>query len=97
MLAGRPTLRTPEGERELRAGDCVLFPLGPEGAHQLRNDSGEPARFLMVSNLASPEVAPYPDSGKVGVWAGELELFVREDASLDYWEGESDWTPPEAT
>ena len=52
VVNGRPTLRSPEGERELRPGDCVLFPSGPEGAHQLRNDSDEPVRVLLVSNLA---------------------------------------------
>ena len=29
VLEGRPTVRTPEGERELKPGEAVLFPLGP--------------------------------------------------------------------
>lgn len=37
VVAGRPTLRDPDGERELQPGDCVLFPSGPTGAHQLTN------------------------------------------------------------
>ena len=45
VLDGRPTLRTPDGERELRAGDVACFPRGPAGAHQVRNDTGEPARY----------------------------------------------------
>lgn len=28
VVAGRPTLRDPDGERELQPGDCVLFPVG---------------------------------------------------------------------
>lgn len=32
VVAGTPTLRAPEGERELATGDCVLFPDGPDGA-----------------------------------------------------------------
>jgi uncharacterized cupin superfamily protein len=36
VVAGRPTLRDPEGEHELRRGDVVCFPEGPEGAHQVR-------------------------------------------------------------
>ena len=105
VLSGAPTLRTPDGERELRAGDAVVFPLGPAGAHQLRNDDAEPARVIMFGSYSVPEVAVYPDSGKIGVWAGsnpdeppEVELFVRDaspDARLPYWEGESDWVPPE--
>jgi len=67
VLRGRPILRTPEGERELREGDVVHFPTGPDGAHTLRNDTDEPVRVLWVSELADAEVAEYPDSGKVRV------------------------------
>ena len=35
VLSGRPTLRTPEGTRELEEGEAVRFPLGEEGAHQI--------------------------------------------------------------
>ena len=57
MPEGSPTLRSPEGERELAPGDTVLFRRGPDGAHQLRNDAGAPARVLIVSTLIGPEVA----------------------------------------
>ena len=67
VLRGRVTLRTPGGERELREGDVVHFPTGPAGAHSLRNDTDEPVRVLWVSELATAEVAEYPDSGKVRV------------------------------
>src|ERR671937_143405 len=46
VVTGRPTLRSPKGERELSPGDCVLFPSGPDGAHQLANRTGKPARIL---------------------------------------------------
>src|SRR5687768_787119 len=42
VVAGRPTLRTPDGERGLEPGDCVLFPSGPEGAHKLTNHTDGP-------------------------------------------------------
>jgi uncharacterized cupin superfamily protein len=61
LLRGRPTLRTPEGERQLEEGAVVYFPVGPDGAHGLRNDTDEPVRFVMASTLSSPEVAEYPD------------------------------------
>lgn len=35
VLRGRPTLRTPEWERELVEGDVACFPRGPAGAHQV--------------------------------------------------------------
>jgi uncharacterized cupin superfamily protein len=43
VLRGRPTLREPAGERQLDEGDVVHFPVGPDGAHQLRNDTAEPS------------------------------------------------------
>jgi len=61
VLRGRPTLRTPEGERRLDEGDSVHFPLGAEGAHGLRNETDGPVRYLMASTLSSPEVCEYPD------------------------------------
>src|SRR5262249_11554881 len=33
VLRGRPTLRTPAGERQLEEGEVVHFPAGPDGAH----------------------------------------------------------------
>ena len=61
VLRGRPTLRTPDGERELAEGAVVHFPVGPDGTHGLKNESDEPVRYVMVSTLSSPEVAEYPD------------------------------------
>jgi len=65
VLRGTPTLRTPDGERVLVAGDVFHFPAGPEGAHALRNDTEAPARFLLVSDHPSPEVVEYPDLGQI--------------------------------
>src|SRR5262245_62675122 len=42
VLRGEPTLRTHEGEQQLRQGDVVAFPRGKEGAHQIRNDTDAP-------------------------------------------------------
>jgi uncharacterized cupin superfamily protein len=67
VLSGRPSIRTPEGWRELDPGEVVSFPRGPEGAHQVANRSDEEARVLMLSELNGPEVNVYPDSGKFGV------------------------------
>ena len=65
VLRGRPTLRTPNGERELAEGDVVHFPAGPAGAHALRIESDAPIRFVMVSDHPSPEVVEYPDLGQI--------------------------------
>jgi uncharacterized cupin superfamily protein len=88
-IAGSPTLRTPDGERELHPGDTVCFREGPDGAHAVENRGDEPARVLILSTKGFPNGAVYPDSGKWGVWWSEEEsaLFRRGDA-VDYWEGE---------
>ena len=61
VLDGRPTLRTPDGERQLERGEVVVFPVGPDGAHALRNESDAVVRYVMASSLGSPEVVEYPD------------------------------------
>jgi uncharacterized cupin superfamily protein len=88
VLAGAPTLREPAGEQRLRAGDVVCFPPGPDGAHQLRNDTAEPARIALFATAIFPEVVEYPDSGKVGVRGPGAGYNVRREPELAYWEGE---------
>jgi uncharacterized cupin superfamily protein len=61
VLRGEPTLRTPDGERRLIEGESVYFPLGPDGAHGLKNETENPVRVLMASTISSPEVCEYPD------------------------------------
>jgi uncharacterized cupin superfamily protein len=87
VMSGRPTLRTPKGERELDAGEVVAFPPGPEGAHQVLNNSDQPARVLVVSTMRSPDVVEHLDSGKLlastgpqGFGQGQVTAFRRADA-----------------
>ena len=90
VLSGRPTVRSPDGDRELRPGDAVCFPRGPDGAHLVRNDSDQPVRVLMLSTLRTPSISMYPDSDKIGARPGvpdDTLNFLRGDA-VDYWEGE---------
>ena len=65
VLRGRPTLRSPEGERQLAEGEVVHFPVGPDGAHGLRNDTDEPVRYVVAGIRVSPEVAEYPDTKQI--------------------------------
>jgi len=99
VLSGRPSLRTPEGWRELEPGEVVAFPAGTDGAHQVQNRDDEEARVIVVSTMIAPEVTLYPDSGKLmaatrapgAAGEGLVESYRRDDAA-DYWEGEE---PPE--
>jgi uncharacterized cupin superfamily protein len=65
VLDGEMTMKTEEGERLVRRGEVVMFPIGPEGAHGFRNQSDGICRYLMVSTRPSPEVVEYPELGQI--------------------------------
>jgi uncharacterized cupin superfamily protein len=90
VIRGRPTLRTPDGERELAEGDVACFLRGPAGAHQIVNHTDEPVRVLMLSTLLSPEVVEYLDSGKIAATDAKGERLFRTHRGepAEYWEGE---------
>jgi uncharacterized cupin superfamily protein len=90
VLSGRPSLRTPEGISQLEPWDVVFFPVGPEGAHQIRNETADPVRVLMWSQVITPTATAYPDSDKVGIWTGvegENVMVVRS-SDVPYYHGE---------
>jgi uncharacterized cupin superfamily protein len=95
VLAGTVSVRTADRNRELGAGDA-LIPRGPRGVHQVINRSSDTARVLVVSTMRAPDVAEYPDGGKIGVFAqppgsgrrDELKRFLPGDATVDYLDGE---------
>ena len=96
VLSGRPSVRTPEGWRELGEGEVLSFPTGEAGAHQFANRGDVPARVLVISTMLAPEVNGYPDSGKILATIrppgspddGSLTAAFRLDDAIDYWEGE---------
>jgi uncharacterized cupin superfamily protein len=82
VVSGSPQLRTPDGERKLRPGDVVCFPVGSGGAHQV---SG-PGSVLLLSDRRAPDVVEYPDSGTLQVHPPGT-VFRKAD-SVDLWDGE---------
>lgn len=93
VLAGRGELRYGSARHPVRANDLIGCPTGgPETAHQLINTGDAPLRYLVVSTMVDPDICEYPDSGKVGAYAGdgdgELMLLVRHTSGVDYWDGE---------
>jgi uncharacterized cupin superfamily protein len=102
VLSGKPSIRTPEGWRELAEGDLVPFPRGPEGAHQVVNRGDQISRVLMMSELNGPEVIAYPDSGKIGALSrppgaaskeGDVDGVFKLEDEVDYYVGEQ---PPDS-
>jgi uncharacterized cupin superfamily protein len=101
VLDGTPSLRTPDGERQLTRGEVVAFPRGEKGTHQIVNRSPEPARILIISEMNAPDIVVRPESGKLSAFGrppggrgeGMHEVFFDRDA-VPFWEGE-EAPPPE--
>ncbi|RBI63807.1 cupin [halophilic archaeon] len=97
VLAGTGALRLDGETTPLAEGDYVALPADESGAHRVVNDSDEPLTYLMVSTMNDPDVLVYPDSEKVGVFAGSPpggretrthHAYYRREDAVDYWSGE---------
>jgi len=97
VLAGEGFVRLDDTEHRVAAGAYVPFPARPEGAHRVVNDGDEPLRYLAMSTMNDPDVIEYPDSDKVGVFAGSppgsrehrhVHGYFRNEDAVDYWDGE---------
>lgn len=96
ILEGQGRVRI--GDRDVPVRALCRTSLRPDGAHQTFNDSSAVLRYLCFSTMIEPEVNFYPESNRVGFFAGSapggdrkqrfLEGFVSLDARLDYWAGE---------
>jgi uncharacterized cupin superfamily protein len=99
VLEGTGTLRYAGTNYSVKPGDVVCCPPGPETPHQVNNTSDAELKYLVVSTMETPEIAEYPDSGKLGISAGvapggdprkmTVRLFCRTSSGVDYWDGES--------
>ena len=91
VVSGRVTVRTPDETAELGPMQLAFFPPSPEGAHQVLNDSDEPVRVLMWSQVVYPAVTVYPDSDKIGVYTQSRadNVMVKRSSSVPYYTDES--------
>jgi uncharacterized cupin superfamily protein len=89
VLTGPATLRDPDGEHELGAGDLVCLPVGPDGGHKVSNRSAGVVRVLILSTMPENElsICVYPDSAKVAVWPWPGQRLRLGDP-IGYWDGE---------
>lgn len=89
ILAGMGTLKTPQGDKAVAAGDFIYFPANEESAHKLMNTSEtETLVYLDFDTKNTIDVAFYPDSGKVGIWGEDTNQVYKLSDSVDYYEGE---------
>ena len=89
ILSGVGLLRTPEGEREVGAGELLFFPAGPGGAHKLTNLSEtENLVYIDFDVVHDIDIAVYPDSDKLGVWGMGINKLFPGSGNVDYYDGE---------
>ena len=90
VVSGTPSVRDPDGTHRLEPWDLVFFPIGAEGAHEVRNDGADTARVLMWSEVRLPTATVYPDSDKIGIWTHDKQddVIVQRSSGVDYWHGE---------
>jgi len=103
VLEGNGTARIGGDRVEVRAGDYLAFPPGPQGAHALTNTGSVPLRYLALSAPATPatmDIVGYPDSKKLalasgvdpvkGFWAGAwvMKLIKEDQPAVGYYDDE---------
>lgn len=88
IISGEGTLRTPQGERTVRAGELIFFPAGEGGAHKLTNTGTELLTYIDFDAVNDLDVAVYPDSGKLGVWGKGINQVFRREDEVEYFDGE---------
>jgi uncharacterized cupin superfamily protein len=103
VLEGTGTARIGKDQVEVRAGDYVAFPAGPEKAHALTNTGTAPLRYLSLSAPATPatmDIVGYPDSKKIAFASGVdpvkgfrggtwvMKIIKEEQPNVGYYDDE---------
>jgi len=89
IISGTGILQSPDGEHTVTAGDFLFFPSGESGAHKLTNNSDSQALvYLDFDTRDDLDVAVYPDSGKIGIWADGIDQVHETRRQVDYYDGE---------
>ncbi len=90
IISGQGILRTPTGDRSVKAGDFIVCPPTANGAHKLMNNSeSETLKYIDFDTSNTPDIISYPDSNKTGVIIRDQgNTFFKNEASTDYYDGE---------
>lgn len=94
ILRGQGIARIGNDRVTVTVGDWLSFPVGPDHAHQMINESDEPLVYLCISaSVQKVDIVAYPDSHKVAGTAGTFEKplhrwISKQGESLDYWHDE---------
>jgi uncharacterized cupin superfamily protein len=95
VLSGTGTLRLDGEDHQLSTEDYVAFPADERGAHRVVNDSEGPLTYLAISTMNDPDVTVYPDTDRIGVFAGSppgsdeertVQGYYRREDTESYWD-----------
>ncbi len=97
IVEGEGILRLEKDEIAVSSGTFIACPPGPDYPHQLINTSTGDLRYLVVSTMEYPDISEYPDSNKIGAYAGPAKggtetafrALYRKDGNVSYYDGES--------
>ena len=81
VLEGEVVLITDQGERRMRAGQCVGFPARLRNGHHFVNRTKRPAVYLEISNRDHADSAYYPDVDMRWNAPGARGRYTRKDGS----------------
>ena len=88
VLDGEPSIRTTKETMRCRTGDFIAFPVGPDHAHQVINESPAEATLLLLGQEQEQNIVYYPESDKLLVSTAGVRWMVRNAPQLDYYDGE---------
>jgi uncharacterized cupin superfamily protein len=89
IISGHGVVETNEGEIPVAAGSVVVCPPCEAGAHRIKNTSDtEKLCYIDIDTMPKADVAFYPKTGKIGVFAGGSNKFYNASAECGYYDGE---------
>ncbi|MDL2233355.1 cupin domain-containing protein [Ruminococcaceae bacterium OttesenSCG-928-L11] len=86
ILSGAGVVITADGGREIRAGDLIVCPPTPGGAHRIVNTSAEVLSYLEFDAVAYPDIAHYPMTHTLGILYRDRakNQFFSTASTVDY-------------
>jgi len=90
IISGTGVVETPDGTKDIAAGNVIVCPPNAKGAHKIINTSDtQVLTYLDCDTANSPDVVFYPTSGKIGALVSdEGNMFFEESSKVDYYKGE---------
>jgi len=83
IVSGRGQVRTPDGEFEVREGDCLIHP--PNEPHQMTNTGATDMLYYVIADNPPSDTTHYPDSKKWKLPGHETPARIQP---ANYYDGE---------